>query len=40
MMVVFSVILAVDKNHIVELLDDVIDHKKFRLRDFIIKRRD
>lgn len=40
MMVVFSVILAVDKNHIVELLDDVIDHKKFRLRDFTIRRRD
>ncbi len=38
LMVVYCVILAVDRNYIVELCDNVIDHKKFRLRDFIIKR--
>ncbi|MBE6137796.1 MAG: hypothetical protein E7176_05315 [Erysipelotrichaceae bacterium] len=38
-MLVYCVIYAVDKNHIVELCDNIIDHKKFRLRDFIIKRR-
>lgn len=40
MMMVYSVILAVDKNYIVEICDNTIEHRKFRLRDFIIKRRD
>ncbi len=39
MMMVYSVILAVDKNYIVEICDNTIEHRKFRLRDFIIKRR-
>ena len=39
MMVVYSVILAVDRNYAVEICDNTIEHKKFRLRDFIIKRR-
>ena len=38
MMVVYSVIMAVDKNYKVELIDNIIDHKKFRLKDFIIRR--
>ena len=28
-----------DKNYIVEICDDIVDHKKFRMKDFIIKRR-
>ncbi len=39
MMMIYCVILAVDKNYIVEICDEVIEHKKFRIRDFIIKRR-
>lgn len=39
LMMVYCVIFAVDKNYIVELCDEIIDHQKFRLRDFIIKRR-
>lgn len=38
MMVVYSVILAVDKGYNVELCDNTIEHKKFSLRDFIIRR--
>ena len=38
MMVVYSVILAVEKNYHIEICDNVIDHRKFRLRDFIIER--
>ena len=40
LMVVYCVILAVDKNFIVELNDNIIDHKKFKLRDFVIRRRE
>ncbi len=39
MMMIYSVILAVDKNYIVEVKDDIIDHKKYILKDFIIRRR-
>ena len=39
MMMIYSVIFAVDKNFAVELCDNIIEHKKFRLRDFIIRRR-
>lgn len=39
MMMVYSVILAVDKSYGVEICDNTVEHKKFRLRDFIIRRR-
>lgn len=39
MMMVYSVILAVDKNYIVEISDEIVDHKKFKMKDFVIKRR-
>ena len=38
LMMVYCVIFAVDKNYIVELCDEIIEHQKFRLRDFIIER--
>ena len=38
MMVVYCVILAVEKNYVVEILDDIIETKKFRIRNFIIKK--
>lgn len=38
LMLVFSVILAVDKNYVVEIQDSVLEHRKYRLKDFIIKR--
>lgn len=38
LMLVFSVILAVDKNYTVDIQDGIIDHKKYKLKDFIIKR--
>ena len=38
MMFVYSVILSVEKNYHIEICDNVIDHRKFRLRDFIIER--
>ncbi len=38
MMVVYSVILAVEKNYVVEILDEVIETKTFRIKDFVIKK--
>ena len=38
--VVYSVILAVDRGYTVEILDDIVKHKKYIFKDFIIRKGD
>ena len=39
MMVVYSIILSVEKSYVVEILDDTkVETEKFIIKDFIIKK--